>query len=249
MPAAGRGSGGVGTGRTAPEPTTVKSQILQPTAESLAAVKMRLRQLPANHSAGSLTLTTLHLNCQLKIGSLSTPVIEKKRPNRDLPQINERLRFPKIRVIDTNGDQLGIMTPQEALRMAEQKELDLVLVSDKADPPVCRIMDYGKFKFEQEKKAREAKKKQHTAEVKEVKMRYKIEEHDYQVRINQAERFLKDGDKVKATIMFRGREIQHSDLAEELLKRMATDLQEVAEVQQAPKKEGRSMMMLLSPKK
>ncbi len=133
--------------------------------------------------------------------------------------------------------------------MAEQKELDLVLVSDKADPPVCRIMDYGKFKFEQEKKAREAKKKQHTAEVKEVKMRYKIEEHDYKVRINQAERFLKDGDKVKATIMFRGREIQHTDLAEELLKRMAADLQEVAEVQQAPKKEGRSMMMLLSPKK
>lgn len=141
------------------------------------------------------------------------------------------------------------MTPQEALRMAQEKELDLVLVSDKADPPVCKIMDYGKFKFEQEKKIREAKKKQHTAEVKEVKMRYKIEEHDYQVRINQAERFLKAGDKVKATIMFRGREIQHSDLAEELLKRMATDLQELAEVQQAPKKEGRSMMMLLSPKK
>lgn len=210
---------------------------------------MRLRESPTDESGGSLTPTKLHLNCQLKIGSLSTPVIEKKRPNRDLPQINERLRFPKIRVIDTNGDQLGIMTPQEALRMAEQKELDLVLVSDKADPPVCRIMDYGKFKFEQEKKAREAKKKQHTAEVKEVKMRYKIEEHDYQVRINQAERFLKDGDKVKATIMFRGREIQHTDLAEELLKRMAADLQEVAEVQQAPKKEGRSMMMLLSPKK
>lgn len=176
------------------------------------------------------------------------PVIEKKR-NRDLPQINERIRFPKIRVIDTDGSQLGILTPQEALRMAETKELDLVLVSDKADPPVCRIMDYGKFKFEQEKKAREAKKKQHTAEVKEVKMRYKIEEHDYQVRINQAGRFLKDGDKVKATIMFRGREIQHTDLAEELLKRMATDLQELAEVQQSPKKEGRSMMMLLSPKK
>lgn len=175
-------------------------------------------------------------------------MIEKKR-NRDLPQINERIRFPKIRVIDTDGTQLGILTPQEALRLAEQKELDLVLVSDKADPPVCRIMDYGKFKFEQEKKAREVKKKQHTAEVKEVKMRYKIEEHDYQVRINQAQRFLKEGDKVKATIMFRGREIQHTDLAEELLKRMATDLQEVAEVQQAPKKEGRSMMMLLSPKK
>jgi len=175
-------------------------------------------------------------------------VIEKK-PNRDLPQINERIRFPQIRVIDADGAQLGIMTPRDARQMAEEKELDLVLVSDKADPPVCRIMDYGKFKFEQEKKAREAKKKQHTSDVKEVKMRYKIEEHDYQVRIHQAQRFLKDGDKVKATIMFRGREIQHVDLAETLLNRMATDLQEIGEVQQAPKKEGRNMMMLIAPKK
>ena len=152
-------------------------------------------------------------------------------------------------MIDTDGAQLGIITPPEALRLAEEKELDLVLISDKADPPVCRIMDYGKYKFEQEKKAREARKKQHTADVKEVKMRYKIEEHDYQVRVNQAERFLKDGDKVKATVMFRGREIQHSDLAETLLNRMAKDLKELGEVQQAPKKEGRNMMMLISPKK
>jgi translation initiation factor IF-3 len=175
-------------------------------------------------------------------------VIEKK-PNRDLPQINKRIRFPKIRVIDIDGSQLGILSPREAVQLAEQKDLDLVLVSDKADPPVCRIMDYGKFKFEQEKKAREAKKKQHAADVKEVKMRYTIEDHDYHVRVNQAERFLKSGDKVKATIMFRGREIQHSDLAEELLNRMAADLQEFGEVQQAPKKEGRNMMMLIAPKK
>ncbi|MBC6476717.1 MAG: translation initiation factor IF-3 [Hormoscilla sp. GM7CHS1pb] len=173
----------------------------------------------------------------------------EKRKNRDLPQINERIRFPKIRVIDTDGGQLGVMTPREALQMADQKDLDLVLVSDKADPPVCRIIDYGKYKFEQEKKAREAKKKQHQADVKEVKMRYKIDEHDYQVRVNSAQRFLKAGDKVKATITFRGREIQHSNLAEELLKRMARDLEEVAEVQQEPKKEGRNMMMMLSPKK
>jgi len=175
-------------------------------------------------------------------------VIEKRR-TRDLPQINERIRFPEIRVIDSDGAQLGIITPTEAMTIAEERGLDLVLLSDKAEPPVCRIMDYGKYKFEQEKKAREARKKQHTADVKEVKMRYKIEEHDYKVRINQAERFLKDGDKVKATVMFRGREIQHSDLAETLLKRMATDLQTFGEVQQAPKKEGRNMMMLISPKK
>jgi translation initiation factor IF-3 len=176
-------------------------------------------------------------------------VTDRKRPQRDLPKINERIRFPEIRVIDTDGGQLGILTPAEALRIAEEKELDLVLVSETASPPVCRIIDYGKYKFEQEKRAREAKKKQHTADIKEVKMRYKIDEHDYQVRVNQAQRFLKSGDKVKATITFRGREIQHSQLAETLLQRMAKDLEELAEVQQAPKREGRNMMMMLSPKK
>jgi translation initiation factor IF-3 len=179
---------------------------------------------------------------------IKSPIIEKRR-TRDLPQINERIRFPQIRVIGTDGEQLGILTPKEAQEIADENGLDLVLVSDKADPPVCRIMDYGKYKFELEKKAREAKKKQHTAEVKEVKMRYTIEEHDYQVRVSQADRFIKSGDKVKATITFRGREIQHSDLAEKVLKRMADDLKEIAEVQQYPKKEGRNMMMLLSPKK
>ncbi|MGF1479852.1 MAG: translation initiation factor IF-3 [Cyanophyceae cyanobacterium] len=174
---------------------------------------------------------------------------DRRRSNRDIPQINKNIRFPEIRVIDTDGAQLGILTPQEALRVAEEKELDLVLVSESAKPPVCRIMDYGKYKFEQEKRAREAKKKQHTADVKEVKMRYKIGDNDYNVRVNQAQRFLKSGDKVKATVSFRGREIQHINLAEELLRRMATDLQDFAEVQQAPKREGRNMMMMLSPKK
>ncbi|BAU65077.1 MAG: translation initiation factor IF-3 [Stanieria sp.] len=174
---------------------------------------------------------------------------EKRRNDRDLAKINERIRFPKIRVIDSDGSQLGIITPQEALTRAEEQNLDLVLVSETADPPVCKIMDYGKYKYEQDKKLKEAKKKQHNADVKEVKMRYKIEEHDYNVRVKNAERFLKSGDKVKATVSFRGREIQHADLAEDLLKRMATDLESVAEVQQAPKREGRNMMMLLSPKK
>lgn len=175
-------------------------------------------------------------------------VIERKRTNNQ-PQINERIRFPQIRVIDTDGSQLGIITPREALAIANEKELDLVLVSDKADPPVCRIIDYGKYKFEQEKKAREARKKQHTAEVKEVKMHYNIDDHDYNVRVAHAKRFLNSGNKVKATVTFRGREIQHSNLAEDLLNRMASDLQELGEVQQAPKKEGRNMMLLLAPKK
>jgi translation initiation factor IF-3 len=176
-------------------------------------------------------------------------VIEKRRNQRDLPQINERIRFPEIRVINSDGSQVGIIEPAEALRMAEEQDLDLVLISETAKPPVCKIMDYGKYKFEQEKKAREAKKKQHTADVKEVKMRYKIDDHDYNVRVNQAQRFLKAGDKVKATVIFRGREIQHSNLAEILLKRMAEDLQEFGDVQQFPKREGRNMMMLLAPKK
>ncbi|MDS3861808.1 translation initiation factor IF-3 [Thermosynechococcaceae cyanobacterium BACA0444] len=172
-----------------------------------------------------------------------------KKSQQDQPNINERIRFPKIRVVDTDGSQLGIMAPSEAMVIAREKELDLVLVSDKADPPVCRIINYGKFKYEQEKKVREARKKQHTSDVKEVKMRYKIEEHDYNVRVNQAERFLKSGDKVKATVTFRGREIQHSHLAEALLKRMAADLEAVAELQQAPKQEGRNMIMFLAPKR
>lgn len=172
-----------------------------------------------------------------------------KKNQQEQPNINERIRFPKIRVVDTDGSQLGIMAPSEAMIIAREKELDLVLVSDKADPPVCRIINYGKFKYEQEKKVREARKKQHTSDVKEVKMRYKIEEHDYNVRVNQAERFLKSGDKVKATVTFRGREIQHSHLAEALLKRMAADLEPFAELQQAPKQEGRNMIMFLAPKR
>ena len=174
---------------------------------------------------------------------------EPRRFNRDLPMINERIRYPTVRVVGAEGEQLGIMTSREAQEIADGKELDLVLVSDKADPPVCKIIDHGKHKFEQEKKAKAAKKNQHNVETKEVKMRYKIEKHDYDVRLSQAERFLKDGDKVKATIMFRGREIQHSDLAEVLLKRMAEDLKEIAEVHQWPKKEGRNMMMMMAPRK
>jgi translation initiation factor IF-3 len=173
----------------------------------------------------------------------------RNRPPRNVPPINDNIRFPQVRLIDTDGTQMGILTHREAMQLAEEQDLDLVLVSDKANPPVCRIINYGKYKFEQEKRAREAKKRQHNAEVKEVKMRYKIDDHDYNVRVKNAQRFLKSGDKVKATVMFRGREIQHSDLAEKLLRRMADDLGEVAEIQQAPKREGRNMMMLLSPKK
>jgi translation initiation factor IF-3 len=168
---------------------------------------------------------------------------------RELPNINERINYPNVRVVDADGSQLGVITREAALAVARERELDLVLVSEKADPPVCRVMDYGKYKFEQEKKAKEAKKKSHQTEVKEVKMRYKIDSHDYQVRISQASRFLKAGDKVKCTVIFRGREIQHTALAEALLLRMAKDLEENAELQQSPKREGRNMIMFLSPRR
>jgi translation initiation factor IF-3 len=168
---------------------------------------------------------------------------------RELPNINDRISYPNLRVVDADGSQLGVISREQALEVARERELDLVLVSEKADPPVCRIMDYGKYKFEQEKKAKEAKKKAHQTEVKEVKMRYKIDSHDYQVRIGQAVRFLKSGDKVKCTVIFRGREIQHTALAEQLLMRMAKDLEENAEIQQPPKREGRNMIMFLSPRK
>ncbi|NBV59338.1 MAG: translation initiation factor IF-3, partial [Synechococcaceae bacterium WB4_2_0811] len=159
------------------------------------------------------------------------------------------ISYPNLRVVDADGSQLGVITREAALEVGKERGLDLVLVSEKADPPVCRIMDYGKFKFEQEKKAKEAKKKSHQTEVKEVKMRYKIDEHDYQVRIGQAVRFLKSGDKVKCTVIFRGREIQHTALAEQLLYRMAKDLEESAELQQEPKREGRNMIMFLGPRR
>ena len=177
------------------------------------------------------------------------PRFDRRAPVRELPNINERINYPELRVVDSNGQQLGVIDRLKALEIASKRELDLVLVSEKANPPVCRIMDYGKYKFEQEKKAKEARKKSHQTEVKEVKMRYKIDKHDYDVRIGQAVRFLKAGDKVKCTVIFRGREIQHSNLAETLLQKMATDLEEQSEVQQSPKREGRNMIMFLSPRK
>jgi len=180
-------------------------------------------------------------------------VLEKyknlKKTYNDLPMVNEQIKFPQIRLVDFNGIQLGILTKEEALQIAIKEGLDLVLVSDKSNPPVCRIVDYGKYKFTQEKKAKEAKKKQHNVSVKEVKMRYKIEEHDYQVRINQTLRFLQANDKVKVTVTFRGREIQHISLAIELLKKMAKDLENTAEIQQSPLREGKNMIMILIPKK
>ncbi|WP_083774231.1 translation initiation factor IF-3 [Ammonifex degensii] len=163
-------------------------------------------------------------------------------------RINEEIRAREVRLIDTDGTQIGIVPLSEALRIAEERGLDLVEVAPQARPPVCKIMDYGKYKYEMSKRDREARKKQRLVTVKEVKLRPNIEEHDFQVKARNVIRFLKDGDKVKVTIMFRGREIIHPQLGERLLERLKEEVAAVGVVERAPKLEGRNMVMILAPK-
>jgi len=151
-------------------------------------------------------------------------------------------------VISPEGEQLGIMSIRDALRAAQERDLDLVEVAPNARPPVCRIMDYGKYKYEQTKRQKEARKKQKVIAIKEVRMSPKIEEHDFQVKVKNAERFLKDGNKVKVSVRFRGREVVHSDLAKEMLLQMAKDIEHIAKIDRQPAIEGRQMIMILSPK-
>lgn len=163
-------------------------------------------------------------------------------------QINEEIRDKEVRVITDKGEQLGIMSAKDAVREAEKRNLDLVKVSPAAVPPVCKIMDYGKFRYEQQKREKEARKKQKTFDIKEVKLRPGIEDHDFNVKYKNAVRFLEDGDKVKVTIMFRGRELSHPELGEVLLNKMAEQLKEIAVVERVPKLEGKNMIMIVAPK-
>ena len=162
---------------------------------------------------------------------------------------NERVRAREIRVIDDLGEQLGVMPPFEALKLAREKNLDLVEISPTAQPPVCRIMDYGKFLYEQEKKERAAKKHQKTTVVKEVKFRINVDEHDYQTKKNHVLRFLDDGDKVKATIFFRGREMTRTSLGRQVLERLLKDVAEKCVVEFRPRQEGNTLHAILAPKK
>jgi translation initiation factor IF-3 len=155
----------------------------------------------------------------------------------------------EVRLIDQEGEQVGVVSLAEALRSAEEAELDLVEISPTASPPVCRIMDYGKFRFEQNKKQQEARKKQKQIQVKEVKFRPGTEEGDYQVKLRNLVRFLSDGDKTKVTLRFRGREMAHQDLGFKLLKRVEADLLDYGTVEQYPKMEGRQMVMVVAPLK
>lgn len=162
-------------------------------------------------------------------------------------RINGRIRCREIRVVDPEGQMLGIMTPEQALQLARQHNLDLVEIAPTAQPPVCRLMDYGRFKYDTQKKDREARANRKTVELREVKMRPKIDEHDYQVKKRTVQRLLEDGDRVKVTMRFRGREVVHSHLAMELLKRIYQDVSEQAVILSAPIFEGRTMSMVLAP--
>ena len=170
-------------------------------------------------------------------------------PVQDTTRINERIRVPQVRLIDETGGQLGVMDTNEALRVAQSKDLDLVEVAPEAKPPVCRILDYSKYKYEQAQKAKQAKKHQQQINVREIKFRPKIAAHDYATKKGHVERFLRAKDKVKVTIMFRGREVTHPERGVALLDRLAEELAELAIVEQRPNLDGRNMTMVLGPSK
>jgi translation initiation factor IF-3 len=163
--------------------------------------------------------------------------------------MNNQIRVPEIRCIDENGEQMGVIPTRQALIRAHEAGLDLVEISATSKPPVCRIMDHGKFKFEQEKKKKEQKKKQSTAKLKEVKFHVNVGDHDYQTKLRHTHEFLAEGDRVKVSLMFRGRENAHRELGFELMKRVVADCAEIATVEQAPRLMGRNIFMMLTPKK
>ncbi len=163
--------------------------------------------------------------------------------------MNERIRAREVRVIGDEGEQIGVMPPFEALKMARERNLDLVEISPTAQPPVCRIMDYGKFLYQQEKREREAKKKQKTITVKEVKFRINVDDHDYETKKNHVLRFLDEGDKVKATIFFRGREMTRQSLGRQILERLIKDVDQKGLVEFRPRQEGNTLHLILAPNK
>ncbi|MBL8667840.1 MAG: translation initiation factor IF-3 [Rhodospirillales bacterium] len=167
-------------------------------------------------------------------------------PAREGPRVNEEINAPEVRVVGADGEMVGVMPIREAVQLAFDQGLDLVEIAAAADPPVCKILDVGKFKYEIQKKKNEARKKQRVIEVKEIKMRPGIDEHDYQVKLRSMRRFLEEGDKVKVTIRFRGRELVHQDLGLRVLDRVRGELGELGKVEQMPRVEGRQMVMVLT---
>ena len=169
-------------------------------------------------------------------------------PTRGGPRVNEEIRSPQVRLIDENGEMAGVMTAREAQQRAYAAGLDLLEISPNAEPPVVKILDYGKFKYEQQKKRNEAKKKQKVIEIKEIKVRPNIDENDYQVKLRAMKSFIEEGDKVKVTLRFRGREMAHQDIGVKVLERIRTEMDPTSKVEQMPRMENRQMVMVLSPR-
>ncbi|WP_459695612.1 translation initiation factor IF-3 [Acidisoma sp. C75] len=169
-------------------------------------------------------------------------------PRGDGPRVNEEIRSPQVRLIDQDGEMLGVMTARDALQRAFSVGLDLLEISPNAEPPVVKILDYGKFKYEQQKKKNEARKRQRVIEIKEIKVRPNIDENDYQVKLRAMKSFIEEGDKVKVTLRFRGREMAHQDIGVRVLERIRADMDQQTKVEQMPKMENRQMVMVLSPR-
>jgi translation initiation factor IF-3 len=176
------------------------------------------------------------------------PAQEPAPSRNDGPRVNHQINVPQVRLVREDGSMVGVVTTREAISMAADVGLDLVEVSPNANPPVCKILDLGKFKYEEQKRKNEARKKQKVIEVKEIKLRPGIDTHDYDVKMRSIHRFLEEGDKVKVTMRFRGREMAHQELGAKVLDRVKADLDAVAKVESAPKMEGRQMIMVISPK-
>jgi translation initiation factor IF-3 len=174
---------------------------------------------------------------------------DRRPPERDTTRINERIRVPEVRLIDDEGNQIGVLKTPDALVFAQERDLDLVEVAPEARPPVCRVLDYSKYKYEQAQKIKQARKHQQQITVREIKFRPKIAEHDYDTKKHHVERFLRHKDKVKVTIMFRGREVTHPERGTAILDRLAEELSELGVVEQRPMQEGRNMTMMMAPSK
>ncbi|HXC23052.1 MAG TPA: translation initiation factor IF-3 [Solirubrobacteraceae bacterium] len=174
---------------------------------------------------------------------------DRRPPERDLTRINERIRVPEVRVIDDEGNQVGVMKTPEAVKFAQERDLDLVEVAPEAKPPVCRVLDYSKYKYEQAQKVKQARKHQQQITIREIKFRPKIAQHDYDTKKHHVERFLRHKDKVKITIMFRGREVTHPERGVMILDRLAEELAALGVVEQRPTQDGRNMTMMLGPSK
>jgi translation initiation factor IF-3 len=180
---------------------------------------------------------------------MGRPRFDPRQQQRGIQiRVNHRIRVPEVRVIDADGSMLGVLQTHEALRKAQEQGLDLVEVNPKSDPPVCKILDFGKFRFLEQKKSSEQRKRQKIVEIKEIKLRPGIDDHDYEVKMRSVRRFFEEGDKVKVTLRFRGREMAHQDIGFKLLQRVKTETAPIAKVEAEPLMEGRQMTMVLAPR-